>query len=119
MSALTFFTLWFMLLAAFVALGFGVGSHDFLVYKEYTEYHSSWLSDGGPSGFIWKPSKVETEAIPGQSKNTAWQWFWQQPLWMHDDRDAKRLLLVYRLTFPVGASLGSLYFVLFMASRFH
>jgi hypothetical protein len=113
-----FFALFFMLLTAFVALGVGIFSFDFLVYKEYKEHYNSWQSDGCPKGFCWKPPNTGAEAIVGKDNSVAWQWFWQQPLWMKNDTEAKWLLLAFRLTYPIGAVLFFSFIVLFFASRF-
>ena len=101
----------FYFLVEFIVGVAGVITFDKLVQLEFRNHRESWEQDGRPWNGLTNPP-------PGVSVfNTAWQrcclvWLLSTPIWTESDKNASRLLRLYRalaLIFNLGLCGGIMY----------
>lgn len=81
-----------LLLALFVILFMAFINFDRLVQTEYKLYRDSWIQDGKPRGFFWKPPKSSLISGWFAMQRLTFSWLFKTPNWVQSDIKATSLL---------------------------
>ena len=61
---------------------------DQLVQIEYHRYRPSWIKDGEPSGFFWKPPDSTRLGSTLAMQRLSLVWVFRTPSWLQNDSEA-------------------------------